>query len=69
MRFFVNVMYTFSCWYNLASRAFPKAKYSEVRTEFPMGSKFNFLQWKFHFSHFIFIDKYLKFKEVEYFIY
>ena len=40
MRFFVNVMYTF----NLASRAFPKAKYSEVRTEFRMGSKFNFLQ-------------------------
>ena len=33
-----------------------------------MGSKFHFSQWKIHFSQFIFIDKYLKFTEIEYFI-
>ena len=33
-----------------------------------MGSKFHFSQWKIHFSQFIFIDKYLKSTEIEYFI-
>ena len=28
-----------------------------------MGSKFHFFQWKTYFSQFIFIYKYLKFKE------
>ena len=30
-----------------------------------MGSKFYFSQLKIHFSQFIFIDKYLKFKSIE----
>ena len=59
------VLYTFTFRYSLASRAFGKAKYYVVCTEFPMDSKF---QWKIHFSQFIFIYKYLKFKEIEYFI-
>ena len=63
MRFFVNYIYT-----HLASRAFPKVKRSVVCREFPMGSKFYFSQWKTHFSQFILIDKYLKFKEIDYFI-
>ena len=45
----------------LDGRAFPKAENS-------MGSKFYFSHWKIHFSQFIFIDKYLIFKEIEYFI-
>ena len=32
-----------------------------------MGSKFPFSQWKISSSKFIFIGKYLKFKEIEYF--
>ena len=59
------VIYTFTFRYSLAGRAFSKAKYYVVCTEFPVGSKF---QWKIHFSQLIFIDKYLKFKETEYFI-
>ena len=76
MTFFVNyiytlsklVIYTFTFRYSLASRAFPEAKYSVVCTEFPMGSKFYFSQWKIHFSQLISIDKYLKFKETDYLI-
>ena len=41
---------------------FYQAKHSVVSTEFPMSSKF-------YFTLIIFIDKYLKFKEIEYFIY
>ena len=33
-----------------------------------MGLKYHFSQWKIYFSQFIFIDKYLIFKEIEYFI-
>ena len=33
-----------------------------------MGSKFNFFQQKIHFYQFIVIDKYLKLKEIAYFI-
>ena len=47
---------------------FPKAKYSVVSTEFPMSAKFHFPQWNVHFFKFFFIDKYLKFKEIDYFI-
>ena len=65
MRFFVNVIYTFRYRYNLASRVFPKAKNFVVSTEFPMGLKFYLSQWQIYFSQFIFIDKYLKFKETE----
>ena len=43
----------------LASRSFPMKK-------FPMGSKFYFSLLKLYFSPFIFTDKYLKFKEIEY---
>ena len=76
MRFFVNYIYTlsklviyfFTFRYSLASRAFLKAKYSVFCTEFSMGSKFYFSQWKIHFSKFISIDKYLKFKEIDYFV-
>ena len=62
-----KLVYTYNLRYSLASRAFTKAKYSVVCTEFPMGLKFHFSKWKIHFSQFIFIDKYLKFKEIEYF--
>ena len=63
-----ELVYTFILRYSLASRAFPKDKYSVVCLEFPMGSKFHFSQWEIHFSQFIFIDKCLKFKEIKYFI-
>ena len=37
---------------------------------FLVGLKFDFSQWKIHFSQFIFIDEYLKFTELNvYFIY
>ena len=39
-----------------------------VCPEFPVASKFHFSQWKINFSQFIFIDKHLKSKEIEYFI-
>ena len=61
-----KLVYTFTLRYNLASRAFPKATISEVCTEFPVGLKFHFFQSKINFSQFIFIDKYLKSKEIEY---
>ena len=61
MRYFANytlsnlVIYTLR--YIPASRAFPKAKYSE----FPMSSKFYFSKWKIDFSLFIFSEKYLEY--------
>ena len=45
------VIYTFTFWYSLSSRAFPKAKYSVVCTEFPVGSKFYFHNGKFIFPN------------------
>ena len=39
-----------------------------VYAEFPVGSNFHFSQWKIYFSQFIFLDKYLKFEEIEYLI-
>ena len=33
-----------------------------------MVSKFYFSQWKIYFSEIIFIEKYLKFKEIKYLI-
>ena len=63
-----KLVYTFTLRYSLASLAFPKATISVVCTEFPVGSKFHFSQWKINFSKFIFIDKYLKSNEMEYFI-
>ena len=63
-----KLVYTFTLRYSLASRAFPKATISVVCTEYQVGSKFHFSQWKINFSQFIFIDKYLKSKEIEYFI-
>ena len=62
-------VYTFTLGYSLASRAFPKATIFVVCTGFPVGSKSHFSQWKINFSQFIFIDKCLKSKEIEYFIY
>ena len=62
------VIYTFTFRYSLASRAFPKAKYSVVCTELLMGSKFYFSQWRIHFSQSIFSEKYLNFNGIEYFI-
>ena len=64
----VIVAYSFTFTYILLSRDFRKEKYSAVCTEFLMGSKFHFLQSKNHFSQLFFIDKYLKFQEVEYLI-
>ena len=69
MRFFENyiyilnnlVIYTFAFRYNLGSRAFPKAKYSVVCAEFPMGSKFYFSKQKIHFSLCIFSEKYFEY--------
>ena len=46
----VRTICTFTFWYSLASRAFPKAKYSVVCTEFPVGLKFYSSKWKIHFS-------------------
>ena len=65
MRYFVNytlsnlVIYTLR--YIPASRAFPKAKYSVICTEFLMSSKFYFSKWKIDFSLFIFSEKYLEY--------
>ena len=39
-----------------------------VCAEFAMALKFHFCQWKIYFSQFIFIDRYLKFKEIEHLI-
>ena len=64
MRLFVNVVWTFK--YSLASTAFPKTKNCVICTKLPMGAKFHFCEWKIYFSQFIFIDKYLKFNEIEY---
>ena len=61
-----KLVYTFTLRYSLASRAFPKATSSVVCTEFPVGSKFHFSLWKINFSQFIFSDKYLRSKEIEY---
>ena len=63
-----RLVQTFTLRYNLASRTFPKATISVVCTEFPVGSKFHFSQWKIKFSQFIFMDQYLKSKEIECFI-
>ena len=63
-----KLVYTFTLRYSLANRAFPKATISVVYTEFPVGSKFHFSQWNINFSPFIFIDKYFKCHEIEYFI-
>ena len=46
-----SVIYTFTFRYSVVSRAFPKAKYSAVCIEFPMGSKFHFFQWKIIFPY------------------
>ena len=59
---------TFTLRYSPASRAFSKITISVVCTKFPVGSQFYFSEWKINFSQFIFIDKYLKCKEIEYFI-
>ena len=67
MRYFVNVIYTFRYRYSLASRGFPEAKNVVVCAEFAMNSKLDFSQWKY-FVQFIFIDRYFKFKEIEYLI-
>ena len=67
LRTLSKLVYTFTLRYSLASLVFPKATISVVCTEFPVGSKFQFSQWKINFSQFIFIDKYLKAKEIEYF--
>ena len=45
------------------SRAFPKVKKSVICAKFPTGSKYYFYQWKTYFTQFI--DKFLKFKEME----
>ena len=63
-----KLVYAFTLRYSLASRAFPKAIISVVCTELPVGLKFHFSQWKINFSQFLFIDKYLRSKEIEYFI-
>ena len=67
IRFFGNVIYFFRYRYGLASRAFPEAKNSVVCAEISMSSKFHFSQWAI-FAWFIFIDKCLKFEEIEYLI-
>ena len=54
--------------YSLASRAFPKTKNPVVCTEFSVGSKLHFFQWKIYFCQFIFIDEYLIFEVIEYLI-
>ena len=45
-------------------RDFPKAKICVVHAGFPEGSKLHFAQWKPDFNEFI--DKFLKFEEVQY---
>ena len=45
------VIYTFTFIYSQARRAFPKAKYSVVCTEFPMSLKFYFSKWKTNFPY------------------
>ena len=44
------VIYTFTFRYRLASRTFPKAKYSVVCIKSPMGSNFYFSKLKNDFS-------------------
>ena len=64
-----KVVFTFILRYNSpASKAFAKATISVVCTEFPVGSKFHFSQWKINFSQFTFIEKYLKSMKIEFFI-
>ena len=44
-----KLVHTFTLRHSLASKAFPKVKYSVVCSELPMGSKFHFFQLKIHF--------------------
>ena len=62
------MLYTANVIYSLTSRAFPEVKKSVVCAEFPISSKFHFFQWKIYFPKYIFMDKYLKFKGIEYVI-
>ena len=68
LRTVIKLVHTFTLRYSLAGKTFPKLRYSVVATKCSMSLKFNFCQWKINFSQFIFIDKYLKFKEIKYFI-
>ena len=52
-----HLVYTFIYTFSLARTTFPNIKHSVVCAEFPMGYKINLYQ---------FIDKFLKFKEMEY---
>ena len=61
MRLYADVKNTFRCRYSSASRTFSKVKNSFVCAE--LNSRF-----KIEFSEFIFIVKYSKFEEIEYFI-
>ena len=49
LRALSKLVHTFTLRYSLASKAFPKTKYSVVCSELPMGLKFHFSQWKIHF--------------------
>ena len=60
------MFYTFRYRYSLPNRAFPKAKHFVVCAEFLLCSKLHFAQWKIFFAQFIFIDKCLKFKAIQY---
>ena len=52
-----HLVYTFRYTFSLARTTFPNIKHSMVSAEFPIGCKINLYQ---------FIDKFLKFKEMEY---
>ena len=64
LRWFFKILKNIKILYSIDSRALRTKNYV-VYAEFPMGLKFNFSEWKTYFSYFIFIDKYLKFKEIE----
>ena len=66
---FLNFIYTFRYRYSVASRSFPKATNSVICAEFLMSSKLHFSEWKIYFSQLVYIDEFLKFKEIKYLIY
>ena len=63
-----KLLYTYTLRCTIASRVSPKTKYSLACIEFPMGSRFHISKCKIDFTQFSFIGKYLKLKEIEYFL-
>ena len=61
------VIYTFTFRY-ISQQGLSSGQIFFGMHKIPNGFKISFSQWKIYFSQFIFTNKYLKYKEIEYFI-